>query len=110
MAQETEQSLQIQRLTGLQPKHFDDFIRAAQVVFDPSSGVAGRFSHVEWSAFGISPAVLENLQAIGSRYRAPSYVPIALIWSQLTPETRSWLIENRNELWRVEELVPSLDD
>jgi hypothetical protein len=111
MAQETNESLQIQQLTGLQAKHFADLIRAAQLVFDPSGGVSGRSVEVDWQQFGISLGVLGNLQKLGRQYQyASPYVAIEIIWSQLTPETRSWLIENKKELWRLEEFFPALDE
>ncbi|MGI0485139.1 hypothetical protein ACN4EK_06855 [Pantanalinema rosaneae CENA516] len=111
MAQNPNESLQIQQVTGLQPKHFADLIRAAQLVFDPAGGVSGRVVEVDWPQFGISSGVLENLRELGRQYQyASPYVAIDVIWSQLTPETRSWLIENKKELWRLEEIFPALDE
>jgi hypothetical protein len=39
---ETEQSLQIQQVTGLKPRHFADLIRVAQLICDPAAGTPGR--------------------------------------------------------------------
>lgn len=111
MAQETNESLQIQQVTGLQAKHFADLIRAAQLIFDPAGGISGRSVEVNWQQFGISPSVLDNLQTLGKQYQyASPYVAIASVWAQLTPETRSWLIENKQDLWRLEEIFPALDE
>jgi hypothetical protein len=55
--------------------------------------------------------VTENLKSLGQEYRyASPHVPIEKIWSQLTPESRIWFIENKNELWRFEEAFPALDE
>jgi hypothetical protein len=111
MAQETEEARQIQQITGLKPQHFADFIRAAQLVFDPAGGLTGRRVEVDWNAFEMSPGVVENLKSLGQRYRyASPHLPVEVVWEQLTPETRSWLIENKNNLWRIEENFPALDE
>ena len=111
MAQETDPSLSIQQTTGLQPKHFADLLRAAQLVFDPRGGLSGRNLVIDWANFGIPPSVAENLQQLGKRYRyASPHMPIALIWQELLPETRNWFMENRNDLWQLEEFFPALDE
>jgi hypothetical protein len=111
ISQETDKSLQIQNITGLKPKHFADLIRIAQLVCDPAGGLTGRVIEVNWEMFGISPGVLENLKALGEKYRYSSpYVAIEKVWEQLTPETRSWFIAHKNLLWRIEEMLPALDE
>lgn len=111
MPQDNHAALEIQRLTGLQPKHFADLIRTAQLVYDPTSGLSGRLIQVNWNSFGISQTVVEDLRKLGERYRYSSpYVAIEAVWRQISPETRSWFIENRNHLWRLEETFPALDE
>jgi hypothetical protein len=111
MSQETDKSLQIQNITGLQPKHFADLIRVAQLVFDPAGGLTGKVIRVNWEIFGISPGAEENLKTLGEKYRYSSpYVTIDEIWEQLTPETRSWFIAHKKLLWRIEEDFPALDE
>lgn len=97
--------------TGLQPRHFADLIRVVQLVFDPGAGVSGRQLDADWASFGLGPEVVGNLKALGEEYRyATPHSPIAPIWAKLTPETRSWLIENKNTLWQFEENFPALDE
>ncbi|NJK49528.1 hypothetical protein HC931_16465 [Candidatus Gracilibacteria bacterium] len=111
MSKDTDRSIEIQKITGLQPKHFADLVRVAQLVDDPAGGLTGRLIQVNWDAFGISPSVVENLKALGEKYRYSSpYVAIAQIWEQLTPETRSWFIAHKNLLWHIEEILPALDE
>lgn len=111
MTQHNDESLQIQEINKLKPSHFADLIRAAQLIFDPGAGVSGRHRQVNWEEFGIPDYVAENLKSLGQQYRyASPHVPIEKIWSQLTPETRIWFMENKNELWRFEEAFPALDE
>jgi hypothetical protein len=110
MAQETGRSRQILELTGLESRHFADLVRTAQLVDDSDGSVTGRLE-VDWEVFEISPAVASNLKALGARYRhASPSVPIEVLWEQMLPATRSWLMENRNEMWRIEEVFPALDE
>ena len=111
MTQETERSRQILELTGVEPHHFADLVRTAQLVDTPAGGVTGRLIEVDWEVFEISPAVESNLKALGARYRyASPHVTIEVLWEQMLPETRSWLMENRNEMWRIEEVFPAPDE
>lgn len=111
MDYKTERSRQILQITGLRSQHFSDLIRAAQLIFDPSGGLSGRLVEVDWEAMEIPLSVLQNLRLLGEKYRyASPAVPIAEIWERLTPETRSWFIENRNRLWQMEEIFPALDE
>jgi hypothetical protein len=111
MDTDAERSRQILQITGLRSQHFSDLIRAAQLIFDPSGGLAGRNVEVDWEALEIPLSVVQNLRFLGEKYRyASPSVPIADIWQRLTPETRSWFIENRNQLWQVEEIFPALDE
>jgi hypothetical protein len=111
MTTQSDQSLQIQQITGLQPRLFADLVRAAQLVRDPAGGLSGRRVIVNWQAFEIPVSVVENLRRLGDRYRyASPYAPIDEVWQQLEPATRSWFIENKNQLWRIEEVFPALDE
>jgi hypothetical protein len=112
MSQQNDESLQIQKVTGLQQKHFADLIRAVQIIFDPAAGLSGRYIEIDWEEFfGIPTNVLDNLKSLGQEYRyASPHVPIDIIWSKLTEDTRIWFIENKDELWRFEESFPALDE
>jgi hypothetical protein len=111
MDHKTERSRQILQITGLRSQHFSDLIRAAQLIFDPSGGLSGRLVKVDWESLEIPLSVLQNLRLLGEKYRyASPSAPIAEIWERLTPETRSWFIENRNRLWQMEEIFPALDE
>ncbi|MBO3462700.1 hypothetical protein G7B40_002135 [Aetokthonos hydrillicola Thurmond2011] len=112
MSQENNQSLPIQEIDKLKPVHFADLIRSAQLVFDPAGGVSGRIKPVNWQEeFGIPADVEKNLKALGEEYRyASPHVPIEVVWSKLTPETRIWFIENKDQLWKLEEAFPALDE
>lgn len=111
MSQEHNESSQIQQIAGLQPKHFADLIRAAQLVFDPTAGLSGRRLIVDWRDFGIPLDVAENLKSLGQKYQyASPNVSVDIIWSHLTPETRIWFLEHKDELWRLEEAFPALDE
>lgn len=101
---------EIQTRTGLRQTHFADLIRVAQLVYDPSGGTPVMVK-VDWRAFGISDAVVDNLRSLGKRYQYESpHVDIDLVWEQLVPETRSWLIANRSVLCEIEESFPALDE
>lgn len=111
MTQEKEKALEIQKTTGLKPRHFADFIRVAQVVDNPGGGVAGKDVDVDWQEFDIPPEVEENIKSLGQKYRyASPHVHMEKIWEQLIPETRRWLIDNKDDLWRIEEAFPALDE
>lgn len=111
MKQSRSQGMEIQKRTGLEPKHFADLVRASQLVFDPTGGVFGRHLHVDWSIFGLSPHIIENLRQLGEKYQyASPHVPMEIIWIQLTPETRSWFIEHKDTLWQIEEALPPIDE
>jgi hypothetical protein len=111
MSQNNNELLQIQEIERLKPTHFADLIRAAQLIFDPAGGVSGRYLEVDWEAFGIPQNVVKNLKYLGEHYQyASPHIPMEIIWSQLTPETRSWFLLNKNELWQIEEAFPPLDE
>jgi hypothetical protein len=112
MSQEHNESSQIQQIASLKPKHFADLIRAAQLIFDPAAGMMGRYVEVNWQEdFGIPRDVERNLKDLGLQYQyASPHVAGDVIWSQLTPETRVWFLENKDELWRFEEAFPALDE
>ncbi|MBR8836715.1 MAG: hypothetical protein DSM106950_22530 [Stigonema ocellatum SAG 48.90 = DSM 106950] len=112
MSQENDKSLQIEEINKLKPIHFADLIRAAQLIFDPAGGVSGRYKKVDWlEDFGIPVHVVENLKVLGQEYRyASPHVPVEIIWSKLTPETRIWFMGNKDELWKIEEAFPALDE
>ncbi|ABA24499.1 conserved hypothetical protein [Trichormus variabilis ATCC 29413] len=111
MSQEHDESIEIQQLASLKPTHFADLIRTAQLVFDPASGVSGRYVEVDWQEFGMSDNVAENLKSLGEQYRyASPGISSEIVWSQLTPETRTWFINNKDELWKFEEIFPALDE
>jgi hypothetical protein len=102
---------EIQALTGLKPTHFADLVRVAQLIYDPSGGVAGRVLEVNWLDFEMPEPVAANLQALGQKYQYESpHVALDLVWEDLTPETRSWFMANRSLLWRIEEAFPALDE
>jgi hypothetical protein len=82
MSQEHNESLQIQQITTLKPKHFADLIRASQLIFDPASGLSGRHVEVDWQEFGIPCDVAENLRSLGQQYQyASPHVPGDIIWN-----------------------------
>ncbi len=112
MSQENDKLLQIQEINKLKPIHFADLIRSAQLIFDPGGGVSGRSKQVDWlEEFGIPDHVVENLKVLGQEYRyASPHVPVENIWSKLTAQTRIWFIENKDELWKIEEAFPALDE
>ncbi|MEH1874843.1 hypothetical protein [Nostoc sp.] len=111
MSQEHNESLQIQEITKLKPKHFADLVRSAQLVFDPTAGVSGRSITVDWEQFGIPHHVADNLKSLGQQYQyASPHIPVEDIWSKLTPETRIWFVENKDRLWQLEEAFPALDE
>lgn len=102
---------EIQAITGLRPTHFADLIRVAQLIYDPSGGVANRVVKVNWLDFGIPRRVADNLRSLGQQYQYESpHVSPDLVWDQLNPETRSWFIANKSSLWEIEESFPALDE
>ena len=106
-----ERIQEIQEITGLRPTHFADLIRVAQLIYDPSGGVASRTVRVNWSEFGIPKEVAANLRSLGKKYQYESpHVAINLVWDELTPETRSWFIAHKSLLWEIEESFPALDE
>lgn len=111
MTQEKDIAQQIQEIYHLKAIHFADLIRASQLIFDPTGGVSGIARCVDWQEFGIPEAVIENLQELGKEYRyASPHVPIDIIWGKLTAETRTWFMENKDDLWVFEEIFPALDE
>lgn len=111
MKPNNSKAMDIEQLTGLKPRHFADLVRASQLIFDPTGGVCGRRPNVDWSVFGLSHHVVDNLKQLGQKYQyASPHVPMQLIWVQLTPETRSWFIDHKEILWQIEEVIPPLDE
>jgi hypothetical protein len=111
MSQQHNESPQIQQIIGLKANHFADLIRAAQIIFDPATGLSGRHIKVDWREFGVPLDVEENLKFLGEQYRyASPHIPPEVIWSQLTPQTRIWFMEHKDELWQFEEAFPALDE
>ncbi|MGH1395110.1 MAG: hypothetical protein ACRAVC_13950 [Trichormus sp.] len=111
MFHEDEQALNVQQSAMLKPTHFADLIRTAQLVFDPASGVSGRHIEVDWQEFGIPDEVAQNLYLLGQKYRyASPGIPPDIIWEQLTSATRTWFVNNKDELWKFEEAFPPLDE
>lgn len=106
-----ERVREIQQITGLKPTHFADLVRVAQLIYDPSGGVASRIVKVNWLDFGIPKTVAANLRSLGKKYQYESpHVDLDLVWEDLTPETRSWFIANKSVLWEIEESFPALDE
>lgn len=102
---------EIQSITGLRPTHFADLIRVAQLIYDPGGGVSGRVVNVNWIDFEVPEPVAKNLRSLGQKYQYESpHVDIDLVWEALTPETRSWFMANRSNLWTIEEAFPALDE
>ena len=102
---------EIQQITGLRPTHFADLVRVAQIIENPGGGISGRVLQVNWMDFNIPTAVADNLQVLGRKYRYESpHVDLDLVWDELTPETRSWFIAHRSDLWQIEEAFPALDE
>jgi hypothetical protein len=111
MSQESDRPPEIHDIIGIQSKHFADLVRAAQLIYDPSAGVSIRNLSIDWEDFGVPRDVAENLKALGMEYQyASPHIPIEVVWSKLTPETRIWFIENKDNLWRFEEAFPALDE
>ena len=106
-----DESLQLLEISKLKPVHFADLIRAAQLIFDPTSCMSGIHLEVDWNEFGVPDDVAENLKTLGSEYRyaLPQVAP-DIVWSKLTPETRVWFVTNKDELWKFEEYFPALDE
>lgn len=99
------------QITGLKEHHFADLIRIAQIIADPACGLSGRSVQVDWESFGIMVAVHADLLRLGRRYLYSSpHVPPVLIWEQLTPISREWLIENKKMLVVLEEAFPARDE
>ncbi|MEA5618126.1 hypothetical protein VB711_09800 [Cronbergia sp. UHCC 0137] len=111
MSQQPKKSIEIQEIIGLKPQHFADLIRASQLIFDPTAGMTGRNLKVNWEDFGVPDAVADNLKELGQEYQYSSpHIPIEVIWSKLTTESRIWFIENKDKLWQFEEIFPALDE
>lgn len=106
-----ERVQEIQQVTGLRSTHFADLIRVAQLIYDPTGGVASRVVEVNWLDFGIPATVVENLRSLGEKYQYESpHVDPDLVWDALTPATRSWFIAHQSVLWEIEESFPALDE
>jgi hypothetical protein len=111
MSQKDEESVYISEISKLKPVHFADLIRASQLIFDPTSCAAGMHLQVDWQEFGVPDDVAENLKQLGSEYRySLPQVPPEIVWSKLTPTTRIWFLQNKDELWKFEEYFPALDE
>lgn len=111
MSSELESSRQLQTLTGLKPTHFADLVRAAQLIAQPTGGVASRSVQIDWDILEVPPEVVENLRVLGQKYQYElPHIDPSEIWEQLTPASRAWAIDNRNTLWRFEELFPAADE
>lgn len=111
MSQEPHKSLQLQEIIGLKPQHFADLIRTAQLVFDPVAGLSGRNLKIDWQEFGIPRDVADNLREIGQEYQyASPHIPPEEVWDKLTTQARIWFVENKDNLWRFEEIFPALDE
>ncbi len=111
MSQEHNESLPVEEIIGLQPKHFADLIRTAQLVYDPTAGLSGSLLQVNWEALGIPYDVVDNLKSLGQEYQyASPHVPVEVVWSKLTTASRHWFMENKDELWQFEEAFPALDE
>jgi hypothetical protein len=111
MSPEPKKSLEIQDIIGLKPQHFADLIRTAQLVFDPAAGLSGRNVKINWEDFGIPSDVTDNLRELGEEYQyASPYVPPEVVWGKLTTASRIWFVDNKDSLWRFEELFPALDE
>ena len=66
---------------------------------------------MDWKTIGIPIGVVNNLRAIGKKYQyASPYIPIDIIWEQLNPESRNWMIENKRSFWKLEEYFPARDE
>jgi hypothetical protein len=108
---DNKRAVEIQSLTGLTSGHFADLIRLTQLIFDPTGGLPHKTLNVDWKAIGIPIGVVKNLRAIGKKYQyASPYIPIDIIWGQLNPESRNWMMENKNNLWKLEEYFPARDE
>ena len=104
-------AIEIQSLTGLNSGHFADLIRLAQLIFDPTGGLPHKTLNVDWKTIGIPIGVVNNLRAIGKKYQyASPYIPIDIIWEQLNPESRNWMIENKRSFWKLEEYFLARDE
>jgi hypothetical protein len=111
MCSEPNKSIEIQDIIGLKPQHFADLIRTAQLVFDPTSGVTGRNVKIDWEDFGIPENIEDNLRILGEEFQyASPHVSVDVIWGKLTTETRIWFLENKDQLWQFEEILPALDE
>jgi hypothetical protein len=111
MSQDPQKSPQIQEVIGLKAQHFADLIRAAQLVFDPTAGVIGRNVKIDWEDFGIHRNIEDNLRILGEEFQyASPHIPVDVIWGKLTTETRIWFLENKDQLWQFEEILPALDE
>lgn len=111
MSQEPNKSIQIQEIIGLKSQHFADLIRTAQLIFDPCSGTVGRSLKIDWGDLGIPGDVVDNLKELGQEYQyASPHIPPEEIWSKLTTESRIWFMENKDNLWQFEEILPALDE
>jgi len=99
------------QVTGLKQHHFADLIRIAQIIADPACGLSGRSVKVDWESFGITSAVYSDLLQLGERYlyASPNVSPV-ILWEQLTPISREWLIENKKMLAVLEEAFPARDE
>lgn len=90
---------ELQRLTGLTQQNFADFVQAAQLLADLAQGLSPWYVRVHLRSPQLSPTVATDLLEIGQRYRRRSpYSNPAEVWRLLSPETRSWFIDHRQDL------------
>ena len=101
-------AIEIQDLTGLSAGHFADLIRLTQLIFDPTGGLPHKTVDVDWKMLGISKGVANNLWKLGKKYQYTT--PYDVVWEQLTPESRNWMMENKRNLWKLEEYFPARDE
>ncbi|TAE54738.1 MAG: hypothetical protein EAZ76_14620 [Nostocales cyanobacterium] len=111
MSQDPQKSIKLEEIISLKPQHFADLIRTAQLIFDPCSGTVGRRVNIDWEDLGVPRSILDNLREIGQEYQyASPHISPEEIWSRLTTESRIWFVENKDNLWRFEEIFPAIDE
>jgi hypothetical protein len=112
MSQENEELLNIEQINKLKAVHFADLIRACQLIYDPARGMSGISRQIDWKDYGIPDDVASNFKALGKEYQySLPNVPPEVIWSKLSEESRVWFMENKEELWKFEDMYfPALDE
>ncbi|MCU0569774.1 MAG: hypothetical protein MUF49_24770 [Oculatellaceae cyanobacterium Prado106] len=95
---------------SLHPRHFADLVRLSQVIYNPAGGLRGAVK-VDWQEFGISLAIEEDLRSLGQKYwYSVAQIPPDEVWRNLSVESRTWFIDNKNRLWQIEEAFPPGDE